>query len=85
MDVYFDTVDLIVQYNSYDISAKWQICPLTDQIDSVRIWMGTNPIYPPPDLVPLEQATPLTMEKFSELMTSDPKKACLTLKEEMFP
>jgi hypothetical protein len=86
IDIYFDTVDMIIQYYSYDIRANWQICPLTDQMDSIRIWMGKNPIYPPPsDLISLEQATSLTMEKFYESMTGDPKKACLTLKGEMFP
>jgi len=86
MDMYFERVDLIVEYYSFDIGAELQVCPLINQIYSVRIWMGKNPQYPPPsDLVPLEKATSLTMEEFSKLVTGNPNNACFNLKGEMFP
>lgn len=86
MDIYFDAVDLIVEYVSYDLGAQLQVCPLTDQIRSVHIWMGRNPENPPPlELVTLEQATSMTREEFSKLLIGDPSKACFNLKEEMFP
>lgn len=88
MDMYFDSVDLIVQYGITNIipyQNSPQICPLTAQFDSVRVWMGKDPYAPPFELVPLEKATSMTMEEFSNLMTGDPKKACFTLKEEAFP
>lgn len=84
MDMYFGEKDLIVEYYSYDLGEKLQVCPSTDQMSSVRLWMGPNPQYPPLEDVPLEQATSMTMEGFSKLITG-PGKACFNLKEEMFP
>lgn len=87
-DMYFDTVDLIIRYHSYEVNSKLRLCPLRDQFDSVQIWLGKDPVYPPirdPAILSLEDATSLTMEEFSNLMTGDPKKACFNLKEEAFP
>ena len=83
--MYFDTVDLIIEYHSYDLYSNLRICPLTDQIDSVRIWMGKNPQYPPSYGIPFEEATTITMEEFSNLMTGDSDKACFTLNRNAFP
>jgi hypothetical protein len=88
IDMYFDTADLIIRYHSYDVNSKLRLCPLMDQFDSVRIWLGKDPLYPPiidPTIIPLEEVTSLTMEEFSKLMTGDPSEACFNLKEEMFP
>jgi len=86
MAMYFDTMNLIIYYGSFSLGPKLQACPLTEQIDHIRIWMGKNPVYPPPiDRVPLEKATFMTMEEFSKLMTGDPDIACFNLKEEAFP
>ena len=84
----FDTIDLIVEYGGSNVGFKnksFSICPVTDQSDGIRIWMGKNPDDPPAYGISLEDATSLTLEKFSNLMTGPPKKACLNLKEEMFP
>lgn len=89
MVLYFDKVDLIIEYDGYDYTfdgSSFEICPLTNQWDNVRVWMGENPHNPPPSFgVPLQEATSLTMEEFSELMTGDPEKACFELKGEVFP
>lgn len=88
IDMYFDKVDLIIHYDSYGINPNGQICPLTDQIDNVRIWLGKNPMNPPnyaSEVVSLEEATSLTIEEFSSLMTSDPKKACFNFDEKKIP
>jgi hypothetical protein len=88
MDMYFDTVDLIIGYSSYDLEPKFQVCPLINQIDYIRIWLGHEPQNPPPfdaTVISLENATSLMMEEFSTLMTGNPKKACFNLKAEMFP
>jgi hypothetical protein len=89
MVIYFESVELIVEYTGYDIMggtrASPQVCPLTDQFDSVRLWMGRDHQYPPPGGIPLEDAASLTMEEFSKLMTGDAKMACLHLKGEKFP
>jgi hypothetical protein len=84
MVMYFNAEDLIVEYYSYDLGAKLQVCPPTDQMDSVRLWMGKDPENPPLEDVPLEKATSMTLKEFSKLMTSDPNTACFDLKEEMF-
>ncbi len=86
--LYFDTVDLIVEYYGYDYTFDGsfvQTCPLINQWNDVRIWMGKNPQYPPSLGVSLEEATSLTLEEFSILMTGDPQNACLKLKENVFP
>lgn len=89
MDMYFDTVNLIVVYAGYDIIPRQkgspQICPLTAQFNIVSLWMGENPVSPPSDAIPLEDATDMTLEEFSKLMTGDPNKACFVLKGEVFP
>lgn len=85
MDMYFSERDLIVEYYSYDLGVKLQVCPLTHQMSSVRLWMGQDPQYPPPEAVPLEKATSMTLDEFSKLMMGIPSQACFDLKEEMFP
>ena len=86
--IYFKAVDLIVEYYGYNIGgdgASPQVCPLTDQFDLVRVWMGKNPEKPPLEGVPLEEATSMTLKEFYGLMTGVPDKACLNLKGEAFP
>jgi hypothetical protein len=90
MVMYFDTVDLIVEYGGQDI-IPWQqkgspqVCPLVEQFEIVRIWMGKNPVYPPAHAIPLEDAVGMTMKEFSQLITGNPDRACFKLKGEMFP
>lgn len=89
MNLYFNAVNLIVEYGGYDVgvgpASSFRICPLIDQSDNVRVWLGPNPEHPPLDAVPLEKATSLTMDEFSKLMTGTPQNACINLKKEMFP
>jgi hypothetical protein len=88
MVLYFEKVNLIVGYigtNLLHDGPGLEICPLTNQVEFLKIWMGNEPQYPPSLGVPLEKATSLTMDEFSKLMTGDPKKACFKLKGEMFP
>jgi hypothetical protein len=89
MNLYFDTLDLIVEYASYNTLRGTienpRACPLTDQVSIIKLWMGKNPKYPPRVAVPLEKATSMTMDQFSKLMTGDPNKACINFKGEMFP
>ena len=90
MTMYFDGFDLIVEYAGYDIIPRQKgtatVCPLSDQFEDVRIWMGEDPVYPPPPGgVPLETATPMTMAEFSDLMTGDPAEACFQIRADVFP
>jgi hypothetical protein len=86
MDIYFDKFDLVIQYAGYGLVASdTRICPLIEQFESVRVWLGKNPENPPGKAVPLEEATSLTMEEFSALMADSPEKACFNLKAEAFP
>jgi hypothetical protein len=88
MDLYFDDKELIVEYSFPKITppiSELRVCPLTDQSDLVRIWLGKYPYYPPLGGVPLEEATSMTVEEFSALMMADPAKACFNLKSELFP
>jgi len=89
MVIYFDSVDLIAEYSGHNILggtvASPQVCPLTDQFDSVGIWMGKNPEYPPYEGIPLDKVTSMTMEEFSKLITGTSNNACFNLKGEAFP
>lgn len=89
MEMYFEQVKLIVQYigiNMLNVNLpKVEICPLTNQVDYIEIWMGDDPQYPPSPSVPLEEAALLTLEEFSELMMGNPDTACFNLREEAFP
>ena len=89
MDMYFDEVDLIVEYMGHNIIPRQkgspQVCPLTAQFESVRLWIGKDPYQPPREAVPLEKATSLTMEEFSNLMTGNSNKACFIVNGDVFP
>lgn len=82
MQMYFDAMDLIVQYSGDNIipsqKGSSQVCPVVASFDGIRLWMGQNPIYPPGQGVPLENATSLTLDEFSTLMLGDPNRACFT-------
>jgi hypothetical protein len=89
MMMYFDNVDMIVLYNGTEENflkdqKSFNLCPLNNGIDFVKIWMGEELRHPPLSLVPLEQATSLTLDDFSKLMLGDPNKACFNLKDEPF-
>ena len=85
--MYFDTSDLIVFYSGIDISLK-QFCPLSAPFDVVDLWLGHKTfkysVYSV-ETVPLEKATSLTLEQFSQLMTGDPQKACFSFSEDVYP
>jgi hypothetical protein len=76
----YDALDLIVDYYGESIiptkRGVSQICPLAVQFDSVRIWLGENPAYPPGPGVPLDEVTSLTVDEFAQLMIGDPDDAC---------
>jgi hypothetical protein len=85
MILYFDPIDLIASYSGYEPPQSSQLCPFTFPFDSVRLWMGANPPNPPTfPTVPLEKATSLTIDQFSQLMLGDPKDACFTLNWDAF-
>ncbi|MFZ3080681.1 MAG: hypothetical protein WA109_13455 [Bellilinea sp.] len=96
MIMYFYDVDLIALYSGYnmipDRPHSPQLCPLTAPFDHVRLWMGPNPPDPPltgsPDPlergIPLEEATSLTIDQFTQLMLGDPQQACFVVNGDSF-
>jgi len=88
INIYFGTLDLIVQYTGENMlpssNHSPRLCPLTASFDYVRLWLGPKPPDPPLVGIPLEQATSLTMDQFTQLMLGDPQDACFTLKGEVF-
>ena len=88
MNMYFDPLDLVVQYTGENMLSSSnhspQLCPLTDPFDYVRLWLGPEPPDPPLAGIPLQQATSLTMDQFTQLMLGDPQHACFTLKGDVF-
>lgn len=89
MVIYFDSVDLIVEYSGYDIIPRQkgspQVCPLTDQYDSVWLWLGKNPVDPPANGVTLETATSLTIDEYTQLLTGELDMPCFKINGEAFP
>lgn len=76
MIMYFDRANLIVHYDGYGMNPE-RFCPLTAPFDFVRLWIGPNPPNPPSfETIPLEKATSLTMDQFTQLMLGNSKKAC---------
>lgn len=88
MNLYFDKVDLIVQYTGENLfpssNHSPRLCPLIAPFDYVRLWLGPNPPHPPLAGIALEQATSLTMEQFTQLMLGNQQHACFTLKGDVF-
>lgn len=91
MTLYFDNVDMIVLYIGTEESflkdqKSFTLCPLNNGIYFVSIWMGGESTNHPPDeqIIPLKQATSLTLDDFAKLMLGDPNKACFNLNEKAF-
>lgn len=86
--MYFENTKLIVYYDGYDLVPDHPnsplLCPTTAPFDKVTLYMGENPPNPPLEGMPLEKATSLTIDKFTELMTGDPQKACFIVNGELF-
>ncbi|HAL16002.1 MAG TPA: hypothetical protein DCP32_04380 [Anaerolineaceae bacterium] len=80
MQMYYEPLDLIVEYAGDSIIPAQRgtsvVCPLAVQFDSVRLWLGENPAYPPGPDVPLDEVTPLSVDEFSQLMIGDLDDAC---------
>jgi hypothetical protein len=89
MILYFQKVNMIVEYGGYDIKAvssnTFRICPLLDQVETVGIWLGKDPENPPGNAASLEEATSLTLDRFTQLMLGSSDKACIDLNGELFP
>ena len=89
MIMYFDASNLIVEYSGLNMfpfnPPSPRLCPLTAPFDFVRLWIGENPPNPPMfDTVPLENATSLTLDQFTQLMLGTPQNACFILNENAF-
>ena len=89
MIMYFDKLDLIALYSGYEAipghPRSPQFCPYTFPFDHVRFWMGANPPNPPQmPSIPLEKATSLTVDQFSQLMLGNPQNACFTVNGDAF-
>ena len=91
MDLYFDAIDLIIEYFCFkDTKTRtknsFRLCPLIDQYEAVKIWLGKEPEYPPLTAMALEEAASMSLNEFSELMKGDPNKACVEIPHDvMFP
>ncbi len=87
MIMVFDQSNLIVEYDALNLvrSKTQSICPLTDSFDSIRIWMGEDPVYPPKEGIPIDKATSLTIKEFSDLLIGNPDEACFQINGDMFP
>ncbi|MEA3440385.1 MAG: hypothetical protein U9R58_08890 [Chloroflexota bacterium] len=89
--MYFDEVDLIVEYISFKDSYQkttnsFRLCPLTDQFWSIHIWLGKHPEDIPNPGIILGDATSMTLEEFSELMIGYADDACIDIpRDVMFP
>jgi len=91
MDIYFYALDLIIEYFSFkDTKIKsinsFRLCPLIDQYETLTIWLGKEPEYPPLSAMQIEEATSISLIEFSDLIKGDPNKACVEIPQDvMFP
>jgi hypothetical protein len=74
----YDDLHLIIEYFHGWTKDGNQIkaCPLSDQFENIGIYLGKAPPYPPGMGVPLEKATSLSIEQFSDLMKRPSNLAC---------
>ena len=89
MIMYFDSSDLIIDYSGYNMipgrPQSPRVCPLTAPFDFVRLWMGPNPPNPPLfPMVPLDEATSLSIDQFTQLILGDPSEACFIINGDVF-
>lgn len=86
MSMFFEASGFIVQYTSKEVSSQdsaFRICPVTNRVDTIQIWSGEKPYYPPTG-VPLGDATDLSIDEFGDLITEDPDSACIELASDAF-
>jgi hypothetical protein len=84
--LYFDKFDLIGQFHSLDgpKPSSPTECPLAVRYDSVWLWMGKDPYYPPGKGISITEATSLTIDEFVSLMTGDADRSCFNLNVDAF-
>jgi hypothetical protein len=84
--LYFEKFDLIGMFHSPDgpKPSSPTECPLAVRYDTVWLWMGKDPYYPPGKGIPLIEATSLTIDEFVSLMTGAADRACFTLNHDAF-
>ena len=74
MIVYFDSINLILEYSSHPINSLSKegntvdVCPITDQFEGVNIWLGKEPINPPVLGFPLENVSPFSVKEFYDVI-----------------
>jgi len=86
MSMFFEESGFIVQYTSKEVGLQdsaFRICPVTNRVDTIQIWSGEEPYYPPTG-VPLEEAADLSIDEFGDLITEDPNSACIELTPDAF-
>jgi hypothetical protein len=81
IEIYYDELDLIVSYYGRDIdyvSGQRWVCPLRSEF-SVRIWIGKDPVNPPPaGSLPIEETADMTIQEFADLMSGETAEACFS-------
>ena len=81
MILYFESVNLIVEYSYEKDSSDFIICPLKNQQNfRVSVWFGESPPFSPLPGVALSETSSMTLDEFSKLMTGEPDDACIDLK-----
>lgn len=84
----FDSRDLIIEYNfaeTQNLNSAYLICPLVDDFQGVRIWVGKDPVDPPLGGTGIVDAASMTIDEFAELLLISPQTACLNLNGAVFP
>ncbi len=86
MTIYYSDIDFIIEYDGAEVRLGKQItvCPNKDEFEGARAWLGKNPNHPPFVNALLEQATSLTLEKFTDFLLQGPG-ACFQLNADKIP
>jgi hypothetical protein len=89
MDIYYSERNLIVEYQSYELfrditTDNIKICPVTDQLNYVKLFFGKELKNVPQPGIDLENASNLGIEDFTNQLLLKNNDFCISLKYKSF-
>jgi hypothetical protein len=87
--------DVVINYENIDLTIIYShgltiasdmidICPATDQFESISIYLGRNPRYSPGMGTPLQKVSSLNIEEFINLFSQSSETSCILISKQAF-